>query len=232
MILTIVFLLNFQNATFAQEIQQKKWIVKLNATALLDGFSFPTVQFAVERKLGSYFSAQTEAGIQAYNLNRNRADTLSVNTSGFRIMAEGRFYPFKYLKNDKAKARKSDGLYTGLQFFYRKNSYNERKYYYLSESDYDNAINKMADDFGIKKEVYGINLCLGYQLPFKNFIMEPYMYLGFMERTTKNLNREYDKNLGHISAGPTHPAIYIRDLKEESGTTENFSCGVRIGYKF
>lgn len=228
----ILILLNFQNITFSQEIKEKKWVVKLNTTALVDVFSFPTVQFAMERKIGSYLGIQTEAGIQVYNLDRRNADTLSVNTSGFRLMAEGRFYPLKYLKNDKSKARKSDGLYTGIQVFYRKNSYNERFYYYSDEISYENHTNKITDDYGIKKEVYGINLCFGYQIPINNLVLEPYVYIGGLKRNIKNFDRSYDVNSGHVEADDIHGFIRFNDQKEMSGRDENIAFGLRVGYKF
>jgi hypothetical protein len=231
-IILILIVLHFQSITFAQEIKSKKWIVKWNSTAAIDGSSFPTVQFAVERKLGSNFGIQTEAGIQVYNFNRKNADTLSVNTSGFRLMTEGRFYLFSYFKNDKAKRRKSDGVYTGIQIFYRKNSYNERNYYYLNKSNYDNYTNKITDDYGIKKEVYGINLCLGYQIPINNFVLEPYVYIGGLKRNIKNFDRSYDENLGHVEKDNIHGFISFNDQKEMSGKAENFAFGFRVGYKF
>jgi hypothetical protein len=233
-LLLLVVLFNIIT-TFAQTEQlqpvEKKWIVKWNNTAAIDAFSFPTVQFAVERKINSYFSVQTEAGIQAYSF-RNSADTLSVSDSGFKVMAEGRFYLFNYLKKDKTKRRKSDGVYTGIQFFYRKNSYNERLDYFRDEISYDNHENMISDDFGIKKEVYGINLCLGYQIPIHNFVLEPYVYIGGFKRNIKNFNRDYDESLGHIEKDDPHPWVVTHDKKEKSGSGENFSLGLRIGYKF
>lgn len=230
-IIAVFIVLHFQNSTFAQESKDKKWIVKWNNTAAIDAFSFPTVQFAVERKIGSYFSVQTEAGIQVYSF-RNNADTLSVSDSGFKVMTEGRFYLFNYLKKDKTKRRKSDGIYTGIQVFYRKNSYNERLDYYRDEISYDNNENRISDDYGIKKEVYGINLCLGYQIPIYSFVLEPYVYIGGFKRNIQNFNRSYDESLGHIEKDDPHPWVRVHDKKEESGNGANFSFGFRVGYKF
>ncbi|MEW5676143.1 hypothetical protein ABGT15_07505 [Flavobacterium enshiense] len=225
--------LNVFSQTEETKPVEKKWVAKLNATALIDGFSFPTIQFAVERKLGSYFSVQTEAGIQAYNINRRVADTLSVNTSGFRLMTEGRFYIFKYLKKDQSKTRRADGFYTGIQLFYRKNSYNERQYYYHDEISSENYENRLTDDFGIKKEGYGMSLCIGHQIPFNNFIIEPYTYIGFLKRKIKNFDESYNENLGHVLDDiDNHPTVRDFDDESDSGTLENIAIGIRIGYKF
>ncbi|WP_136668357.1 DUF3575 domain-containing protein [Flavobacterium sp. H122] len=223
--------LNLIAQTEQTSILEKKWIAKINATALIDGFSFPTIQFAVERKIKPYFSIQTEAGIQAYSF-RNNADTLSVDNSGFRLITEGRFYLFNYLKKDNTKKRKSDGLYTGIQAFYRKNNYNERFYYFPDQNSYDNNTNKIIDDYGIKKEVYGINLCFGYQIPINNLILEPYLYIGALKRNIKNFDRTYNESLGHVEDDDIHGFIRFNDEEKASGKGENIAFGLRIGYKF
>ena len=226
-IVDVLIVLTLQNSASAQEVKEdKSWIVKLNTTALIDVFSFPTIQFAVEKKIVPYIGVQAEAGIQPYF--PQSADTLSVKNSGMRFMAEGRFYIFNYLKKDKSVQRKSDGLYTGIQVFYRKNSYNDRINYYTDESH----TTEYQDDFGIKKEVYGMNITFGYQIPFNRFILEPYCYLGFFKRNIKNFNREYNENLGHIENGYVHDFSGAYDLQENSGNAENISVGLRIGYKF
>ncbi len=215
---------------FAQEksIEQKKWIIKWNATAAVDAFSFPTVQFAVEKKLNDNFSIQTEVGYQFYEFSKHY--TSIVKTSGFRLIAEGRFYIFNYFKNDKTKNRKSDGLYTGIQMFYRKNNYNYNQEYYVNETDSENNTNLLSDAFGVKKEVYGTNICLGYQIPFNNFILEPYVYIGILKRNIDNFEREYNSNLGHVAEDNIH--YFGKDLEEESRNNGNFSFGLRLGYKF
>ncbi|HSD13136.1 MAG TPA: hypothetical protein VLB74_00665 [Flavobacterium sp.] len=223
--LLLLFSLNSLNF-FAQteETKPKNWIVKWNATAAVDVFSFPTVQFAVERKLNNYFSVQAEYGIQLYGFPKS--DTVSVKNYGHRVIIEGRFYIFNYLKKDKSKTRKSDGLYTGLQLSYRKNSYNFTQEYYLNETDSD----IQTDVIGVKKEVYAINVCFGYQIPFHNFILEPYVYLGYFNRNIENFDREYDESAGHVPVDDIH--YFGSDLTEESDSYGNVSFGLRLGYKF
>lgn len=225
-----IFFIAISSQLFAQEksTEQKKWIMKWNTTAAVDVFSFPTIQFAVEKKLNDNFSIQTEIGYQFYEFSK--PETSIVKTSGFRLIAEGRFYVFNYFKNDKTKKRKSDGLYTGIQIFYRKNNYNYNQEYYTNQSDYENHINLLSDTFGVKKEVYGTNICLGYQIPFNNFILEPYVYIGVLKRNIENLEREYNPNIGHVSADDIH--YRGKDLEEESRNDGNFSFGLRLGYKF
>lgn len=225
LIILIISLSSLQS--FAQEKTKDNWIIKWNSTAAIDAFSFPTVQFAVEKKINPYFSVQLESGIQIYDFRK--VDTTIVNTNGFKLMTEGRFYLFNYLNKEKSSARKSGGFYTGIQFFYRKNDYNFKQDYFLNETDYENYTNLQSDIFGVKKEVFGANISLGYQIPFKRIIFEPYMYLGTLNRKIKNISREYNTNLGHISKDEIH--YRGMDLYEESNNTFNFSFGFRIGYK-
>lgn len=228
--LILLILLFFSNEFFSQTevINNNSWIIKWNTTAAIDVFSFPTIQFAVEKKIKNHFSVQTEYGIQAYSFNKT--DSIFIKTSGHRLMIEGRFYIFSYLKREKSLRKKSDGLYAGVQLFYRKNNYNYSQDYYKSESDYNNHINLISDTFGVKKEVKGMNFCLGYQITFNNFILEPYTYIGALKRDINNLKREYNPDLGHISSDNIHYAG--KDLKEESKKEVNFSFGLRVGYKF
>ena len=64
-------------------------------------FSFPTIQFAVEKKLNDNFSVQTEFGYHFYDFSKSYTEI--VKTSGFRLIAEGRFYIYNYFKKDKVK---------------------------------------------------------------------------------------------------------------------------------
>ena len=41
----------FSINTFSQELKEENWILKLNATQLIDIFSYPTLQISVERKI-------------------------------------------------------------------------------------------------------------------------------------------------------------------------------------
>ncbi|MGX7668269.1 hypothetical protein [Flavobacterium pedocola] len=223
----------FSTSAQTEDTKPKNWIVKWNTTAAVDVFSFPTIQFAAERKLNNYFSVQTELGVQLYDLGK-KTDTISVNTSGYRVITEGRFYFYDYFKKKKADdsntaKEKPTGIYTGIQVFYRRNSYNYDQSYYRNESDYDTATNMQTDELGVNKEVYGINLCFGYQMSVQNFVLEPYMYVGGLKRNIKNFDRKYDTNLGHIPKDNIH--YFGKDLEEMSGTDGNFSIGFRVGYR-
>lgn len=102
-------------STFSQEKDERSYILKLNATSLVDGFSFPTVQLALERKFNNSFSVQGEFGLQLYELGQS-VDTVSLDAKGFRAMAEGRFYFLNYYK--KIKTRKEYLMVFMLEYNY------------------------------------------------------------------------------------------------------------------
>lgn len=227
-LIALIILFTYPRMSFSQEInKQSSWIIKATPTALVDFFSFPTVQIAVEKKINNSFSIQTETGYQLYDMNYE-VDTASVKVSGFKINAEGRFYLFNYFKNDKTKKRNSDGLYTGIQIFYRENKYNQITTYYKDETNGDDFV----DNFGVIKKIQGVNLALGFQKQFNRFIMEPYIYLGFMNRKVKNTNREFNEDLGHIENNGPHDFFGYYSKEESSGNYVNFAYGFRVGYRF
>jgi len=217
------------NLSFSQGSKnERSYILKLNTTALIDGFSFPTVQLALERKFNNSFSIQGEFGLQLYDLG-NSVDTVSFDSKGFRANAEGRFYFLNYYKNDKSKKRVSDGVYAGLQLFYRENQFSRNASYYIEESENQEKHN---DNFGVKKKIFGANLALGFQKQFGHFVLEPNAYIGIMNRNIKNFDRSYNPDSGHIEDNGPHDFFSDTDMKESSGYKANFSVGLRLGYRF
>lgn len=228
-IFCFIIILSFATSAFSQEKKtESSYILKLNATALIDYFSFPTVQLALEKKLNDNFSVQAEFGLQLYDRHPS-LDTVSVNVNGFKANAEVRFYLFNYYKKDKSKKRNSDGIYVGIQGFYRENKDNRRTEYYIEEISDDITY---VDYFGVIKKIYGANVALGFQKPFGRFILEPYIYIGLMVRDVKNIDRVYDPNLGHVEDNGPHDFFGSKDLSESSGNKLNFSLGLRLGYRF
>ena len=102
---------------FAQESKESNWILKLNATQLVDAVSYPTLQISAERKINPYFSVNAEFGYQLYDFSK--ADTLLLKSKGFKTNLEGRVYLFKLL-NSRIESKRNE-FYVGLQLFYREN---------------------------------------------------------------------------------------------------------------
>jgi hypothetical protein len=218
---------------FSQEIEnQKPWVIKLNAFALIDDSSFPTVEFAIEKRIKKYYSLQLEAGLQFYETESqgHTTDTLNVKVGGYRLRVEGRYYFLNYIRRDKRRIKFVDGLFLGVQGIYRKNKYNESFEY--DKNPYSNYFPKeyFVDSFGVIKTVYGINGTFGFQLPIHNFIIEPQIFLGAVYRKIENINRiyPYDPN----ERGTFFEASYRKNLSEFSGLTPNVAIGLHFGYRF
>lgn len=228
-LLSLITLLFCFTSSFSQEEKdERSYILKLNTTAFVDGFSFPTVQLALERKFNNSFSIQGEFGLQLYELGSS-VDTVSLDAKGFKAIGEGRFYFLNYYKKDKSKKRVSDGVYAGLQVFYRENQFSRNTSYYIEGTENEELY---KDNFGVKKKIFGANLALGFQKQFGHFVLEPYMYVGFMKRDIENFDRSYDPELGHIEDNGPHDFFGDTDMKESSGYKANFSFGLRLGYRF
>ena len=231
-LIIVAFVLSVNSFSQVEDtIKKKEWIIKWNKTAAIDGASFPTVQFAIEKKINNYFSLQTEFGVQVYDLGKS--DTTIVKASGFRSVAEARLYPLYFLRKAKAKNKKHNNHpYIGLQGFYRQNKYTSSNYYYIPVPGNDEGI-RFSDYFGVNKKAYGAGVVIGLQLCLGNhFIMEPYIQFGYIYRDIKNTDRDYNFIYNRFKDNGNHDFFGGYDEEEDSGDSENFSLGFRLGYRF
>jgi Protein of unknown function (DUF3575) len=210
--------------TFSQELKEKDWILKLNATQLIDVFSYPTLQISAERKINPYFSINAEIGYQLYNFYKK--DTIFLNSKGFKTNIEGRIYPLK-LANSRIKSKRG-GLYIGLQFFYRENQ-NTNAVDYSPKID---STKLFRDYFGTKRTAKGFNITFGYQISAsKKIILEPFIGFGMLSRSIKNSDIQYDKIKDERGGTDLVPLFQGLNLEESSGSFFNFCTGFRIGYR-
>lgn len=105
--LLFVLILMISNLILAQESKENNWILKLNATQLVDAVSYPTLQISAERKINSYFSVNAEFGYQLYDFSK--ADTILLKSKGFKSNLEGRVYLFKLL-NSRIESKRNEFL--------------------------------------------------------------------------------------------------------------------------
>jgi hypothetical protein len=227
--LTILILfLSISLQNYAQQVEDNStWIIKGNASSLIDIFTFPTAQISIEKRLTNYFSLCAEAGYQLYDFRQ--PDTIYLRPKGFKINVECRFYVSKFLSSELVS--KTDGVYIGLQPFYRKNQYTAGISYYTKlDTLHQNA---KSEDFGVKKTVYGLNCLIGIQKQIHNkLVVDLYAGLGIMQRDIKNPNRLYNNESSTILAGTDLvPLFESLNLSESSGPCMNFLIGLRVGYK-
>lgn len=212
--------------TFSQTAEDKStWIIKGNATSLIDVFTFPTVQLSVEKKLSKCFSLTAELGVQFFDFHRT--DTTILKPGGFKLNVELRCYVSKLLNTDLS--HKLDGFYLGLQPFFRQNRYTAGVSYYTSTDSLRGGV----DILGVKKIVYGLNGILGYQKPISDkVIIDLFVGIGIMDRNVRNTNREYNKDSDERLMGTDLvPLFQYLNLSESSGLAGNVLFGIRIGYK-
>ena len=223
----ILFLLLCSSiVTFSQTEEDKStWIIKGNATSLLDVFAFPTVQLSVEKKLTKCLSLTAELGVQCYDFHHT--DSTILKPGGFKLNVEIRCYVSKFIDTDLSK--KLDGFYLGLQPFIRQNQYSAGVSYYTS----NDSLHNMVDHMGVKKTVYGLNGILGYQKPISGkVVIDLYAGIGIMNRNVRNTNREYNRDSDERLMGTDlGPLFQYLNLRESSGPAGNVLFGIRIGYK-
>lgn len=219
-----ILTLAFSTLFFAQESKESKWILKLNATQLVDAVSYPTLQISAERKINSYFSINAEAGYQLYEFSK--ADNTILKSKGFKTNLEGRVYLFKML-NSRIESKRNE-FYVGLQLFYRENQSTD----FVEYSQLNNADVTYSDNFGFKRKAKGFNVMFGNQISLsKKIVLEPYVGLGLMNRKVENTTIGYDASKHEIAGTGLEPFFQKLNLEESSGNVFNFCFGLRVGLR-
>ncbi|MFP3593901.1 DUF3575 domain-containing protein [Chryseobacterium sp. SIMBA_038] len=222
--LLTILVLTFSISIFAQESKENNWILKLNATQLVDVVSYPTLQISVERKINPYFSVNAEVGYQLYDFSK--PDTVFLKSKGFKASLEGRVYLFKML-HSRIESKRNE-FYVGLQLFYRENESTNS----LDYSPKDDDTKQYTDNFGTKRTAKGFNVTFGNQISVsKKIILEPFIGLGMMNRKITNSDIEYNETKDTRNGTGLKPLFQKLDLEESSGNLFNFCFGLRIGYK-
>jgi hypothetical protein len=221
---TLILILWLPTCLYAQELQDKNWILKLNATQFVDIFSYPTLQVAAERKINPWFSVNAEVGFQLYDFYK--PDTLFLKSKGFKTSIEGRVYLPK-LKHARTESNRGE-VYMGLQLFYRQNQATDAMSYY----PVNDSTKTISDFYGTKITAKGINLIFGYQISAGRFVLEPFAGVGMISRKVKNSDIEYDETKHTMLGNDLVPYFQGLSLEKSSGPDFNICTGFRIGYRF
>lgn len=222
--LLTILILSLSNFIFAQEFKESNWILKLNATQLVDVVSYPTLQISGERKINLYLSINAEFGYQIYDFSK--ADTILLKSKGFKSNLEGRVYLFKLL-NSRIESKRNE-FYVGLQLFYRENEGTNS----VDFSPKNDETKFYTDNFGTKRTVKGFNIMFGNQISVsKKMVLEPYLGLGMMNRKINNNDIEYDEIKDTRNGTGLKPLFQKLNLEESSGNVFNFCFGLRVGYR-
>ena len=204
----------------AQEAFKPRYLlVKTNVTQMVDLFTFPSVGLCVEAMVSPRFSVSAEASYQIYSLRKE--DSTFFPQKGYKASAEVRMY-FKRLQKREGAP---EGLYVGIQPFFRQNQYSASISYVHAPHD------TLTDGLGVRKTCYGVNLLGGYQLRFlSKCVLDAYLGIGAMNRNVENVHKEFDASAGDKLFGyDLVPFFAQRHLSDYAGPSLNLQLGVRIG---
>lgn len=218
--------MGISNLMFSQiDYSKSTWIIKGNATSLLDILTFPAVELSIEKSISSRVSMSAEAGYQIYDFRHT--DTSFLDPNGFKVNFEVRYYFSGF--SDYGLSNRSTKVYSGLRPFYRQNEYNANIPFRqnLNSGDWHD------DDFGVKKRSYGLYCVLGMQKSITDkLLFDFHTGLGIINRSVKNTELQYNKDSGHILGGSDLIQFFERlNLNESSGIWASFVFGIRIGFK-
>lgn len=222
---TLIFFLCISNLVFSQvRYDRSTWIVKGNITSLFDIVTFPTVQVSIEKRLTRYFSITPEIGYQIYNFRHT--DTTFYDPHGFRANIEFRYFISQLINTGLSGKRVR--YYVALQPFYTKNQYNTTISYHTR----DNPTTWIDDEFGVRKNTFGMDAIFGFQKPVSDrVVVDLYGGIGVLKRTLTNTQLYYNEDSGDFMGG-SRLLKYLRKLNfgESSGIYPNLVFGLKIGY--
>jgi hypothetical protein len=168
---------------------------------------FPVINpgFELSYELKTNHSFSTEASfiyiLPTYVLGIG--EPFKPNYKGFGFSLEEKYY-----FNHNAL----DGGYFGLEGSYLKSHYNTTAYFRTpqkKDSIYE-KYNDYLDTIRINRQVFDINLKLGYQVTFKRFVFDFYFGLGLRHRNVQHANKF---NVNDVLVQPRHPNIFYAFTK-------------------
>jgi hypothetical protein len=178
----------------AQKSGEPRVLFKLAPLALIDDLGFPAIQGGVEVALSNKISWFNEFGFRYRKALAEIADTSFITPVGYKIKSEFRYY----LKGRNDGNSRLSGYYLAINLFYLKNVRNTTVYYYYQKD----TGNRVTDDFGISKKIWGGNLIVGKQMNLgKRFMFEYYGGLGLRIRDNVTVGRDYDRDRDQESRG-------------------------------
>lgn len=215
---------------FSAHAQNKKAVIKSAPLALIDEASFSTIQAGIEIPAAARMSWYNEAGIHYRKGYYESADTGFVNSGGYKIKTELRYY-FNHLLHGVPDIV-MEGYYLGINLYFIRDIHNtELEYYFQNDSSI-----KKTDNLGVKKSVWGSTILLGRQKAIsKYFLLDYYTGLGIRFRNTATINREYIYGRDALIQPIDLTIAGIRNMndgKAGKNFTGNFSLGIRICYRF
>jgi hypothetical protein len=209
--------------------QKNSVIVKFCPLALFDVNSFPTIQGGVEFKLSKKISWYNEFGIQYFVPPNQQPDTSFLSPHGYKIKTELRYYVRN--KNNEYRRKPVREFYFAANAFFTHQTYNT-VISYVSPTD---SLQSNKDGFGVKKDVWGIDLVGGFQRSFgKKFSLDIYAGPGVRFRYSSTVGQQFVYGSNILITKIDFDVNGDREQAEVKGgfsAVPNFSWGIRICYR-
>jgi len=209
--------------------QNQSYIIKLCLPALIDEFSFPTIQGGFEARLSDRFASYSEVGIKYRKGYYEGADTTFLKPYGFKVKTEVRYYFAKKRKVDNtAPAIVNYYKYVGFNVFCIRDVHNMSLTYY----DKNDSTVEIGDNLGVKKSVFGFNFVFGLQKHLsKHFFYDFYFGVGYRFVFIHNVHQEYDPAKDGIH-GPID--INLNSLIDRVNIIQGFNTypNLTVGIRF
>lgn len=210
--------------------QDKKMAIKFSPLSSIDFVNFPTLQGGVEFSLSEKMSWYNELGLRYTNGSYEHADTSFISAKGLKAKTELRYY----LKGKKEtrSLKRLQGYYLAAAIFYVLDHHNASANYYF----HNDTAERRADNFGVKKTVWGVNFLVGNQQSFgKNFLIDFYAGLGVRYRKISTTNKEFEDKQDKLIEPIDVTIAGIKNKAEsKDGKTvlPNLTFGFRLCYTF
>ncbi|HMJ46440.1 MAG TPA: DUF3575 domain-containing protein [Ferruginibacter sp.] len=214
--------------------QTNKVLVKISPLALVDEVGFPAIQAGVEFMLSKNVSLYSEFGVKYRKGYYEFFDTSFFPSNGFKVKTELRYY-FRHTDNSTFY-----GKYIAANAFFIRDSHNTVIGYNYQR---DTSMAKI-DNFGVKRNIFGINILYGYQYSFsRSFSFDIFGGVGLRLRSIRTKNKDYDQNRDALSQTVDVTIASIRDNIDANNSTfgspnnsgdrisPNVTLGFRLCYK-
>jgi hypothetical protein len=211
--------------------QNKNFVFKFCPLALIDDFSFPTIQGGLEIRLSKRITWYNEVGIKYRQSSFEVSDTSFLKSYGFKVKTEIRYY-LPHIFGLENTNNSMSGYYIGGNIFYNRDCHNTKIDYYLKKD----STNLLVDNFAVKKDIFGANFVVGLQEPiWNNLLLDVYTGFGIRLRNISNNHREYDPEKD-FTIGPIEFNYRAMrndlDMLEGFSSTFNYTLGFRLCYRF
>jgi hypothetical protein len=207
--------------TYAQN--EKKIVIGINPFAPIGITNVPRVEIFFEKHF-TRSSIAIDLGLGNF---MGQYDSSVLKNNGYRAAFTYKNYEISsLLKRCLVFDSDKDEFYIGINLFhwYQQGSQ-------LFSGKKSDSVTKLNDLYGMKRNAYGANIILGYQVLLVPFLsLDIYAGFGYKILDIKNTDREYHPENGDYSTR-IDCGIFpcIGTLEEESYNRVNGALGVRLG---